>query len=134
MASTNPRADWLPIAFSRLIPLPLILFAGALLADWTYAKSATLQWSHFAGWMLLFGLIGCGLALSVAALAARDRVAGGRWLVALVLLVAFAVQIVNFMIHMRDGWTAVVPTGLTLSLVGAALTLAAAWLGREVRR
>lgn len=133
MAALNARAAWLDVAGRRTVPVPLVLFTGALLSDWAYASSATLMWSNFSAWLLLFGLLACGLALLLGALATRDRGSRSGGLPVLVLLGAFIVQVVNFMVHMRDGWTAVVPTGLTLSVIGTALTLAAAWLGRGAR-
>jgi len=36
------------------------------------------------------------------------------------------------LVHSRDGWTAVVPLGLILSMVGAALILVVGWLSRRV--
>ena len=41
----------------------------------------------------------------------------------------FVVELVNAFVHSRDGWTAVVPTGLTLSIVSVALLAVSAWLG-----
>ena len=99
-------------------------FAGAVLTDWAYRSSANLQWLNFSSWLLLAGLVA-----GAAALAAR-LIAGGR-LAALLLGAALALGTVNFLFHMRDGWTAVVPEGLILSIVGAALITAAAWAGRR---
>jgi uncharacterized membrane protein YcgQ (UPF0703/DUF1980 family) len=38
---------------------------------------------------------------------------------------ALVVELINALIHTIDGWTAVVPTGMTLSVIGALLALAA---------
>jgi hypothetical protein len=38
---------------------------------------------------------------------------------------ALVVELFNMFIHTRDGWTAVVPTGMTLSILGVVLALAA---------
>lgn len=122
---------WIDTLYRRTIPLPVVAFGAAVLTDWSYSKSANLMWSDWSDWLLLFGLVTCGAALMILALGVRDRAgADGKWLPLLVLLAAFVIEIVNFMIHMRDGWTAVVPTGMILTLVGAALTLVAAWLSR----
>ena len=43
----------------------------------------------------------------------------------LLLLAAWIVGIFNSFIHARDGWTAVVPTGISLSIGGAVLSLLA---------
>jgi uncharacterized membrane protein len=39
--------------------------------------------------------------------------------------VALVVELVNAFVHTADGWTAVVPTGLVLSVLAAILALAA---------
>lgn len=128
MAST--RTDWLQLWFSRTIPIPVGAFAGALALDWAYSASANLMWSNVSAWLLLVGLLGTGAALMVLGLAIRMGRRGGLATL-FALIAAFVVQVVNFMIHMRDGWTAVVPDGLVLSIVGTVLILLAAWFGRR---
>lgn len=123
---------WIATLYRRVIPLPVLAFVAVVLTDWAYSKSANLMWSNWSAWLLLIGLIGCGAALMILALSLRDG-ARARLLPLLVLLAAFVVEIVNFMVHMRDGWTAVVPTGTLLSLVGAAVAVVAAWLSRTPR-
>ena len=129
---SHPRpTSWIRTSYRRAIAIPVVAFVGALLTDWAYSKSANVMWSNGSGWLLLVGLLGCGLALMLLALATRDgEVIEGRWVPVVVLLGAFVVQIVNFMVHMRDGWTAVVPAGMLLSVTGAAIILVAAWLSR----
>jgi uncharacterized membrane protein len=41
---------------------------------------------------------------------------------------ALLVELLNIYIHERDGWTAVVPIGMTLSIIGTVLILVAGWL------
>lgn len=134
MAQTRPYAHssgWITTSYHRAIAIPVVAFVGALLSDWAYSKSANVMWSNGSGWLLLIGLVGCGLALMLLSLATRDaEQAERRWVPVAVLFGGFAVEIVNFMVHMRDGWTAVVPTGILLSLIGAAIILVAAWLSR----
>ena len=52
------------------------------------------------------------------------------WPAFALLLAAWIVEFINSLVHARDGWTAVVPTGLILSIVGAVLVLIAGWLNR----
>ena len=106
------------------MPVAVAPFAGAAASDFAYRASANLLWLNFSSWLLL-----AGLAAGAAALAAR-LVAGGR-LPAILLAAALAVGTVNFLFHLRDGWTAVVPEGLILSIAGALLMIAAAWAGRR---
>ena len=132
MARTRPdvtKTRWLSTFYSRAIPLPVIAFAGAVLTDWAYCSTLWLMWANVSAWLILVGLVGAVVALLALALLAR--LGGGHWLGVVLLGAATAVEIVNMLVHMRDGYTAVVSTGLMLSLGGAALTILAAWATRR---
>ena len=116
-----------------VVPIPITCFIGALLADLAYAGSANLQWSNFSIWLITFGLIGAGLA-AVTGLVdyfgdRRVRQAGPAGPHMVINLSVFVIELVNAFVHSRDGWTAVVPTGLTLSIVSVLLLAVSAWLG-----
>jgi uncharacterized membrane protein len=120
--------------FLRLVaPLAAICFVAAVLTDWAYAATAAISYSNWSAWLLLFGLIaagitGAGLLLSLLGSWIDRRVD----LFAILLYAAgFVVEVINFMIHNRDGWTTVVPTGFILSIVGAGLIVTASWLARS---
>jgi uncharacterized membrane protein len=118
--------------YSMLLPVPVVCFGGALLTDLAYIGSGgNLTWLNFSSWLiaagLLFGAI-AGLFLLIDLV--RRAGAGGGWLAFLLLLAAWIVELVNAFAHARDGWTAVVPLGLTLSIVGTLLILVAGWLHR----
>ncbi|HEV7815809.1 MAG TPA: DUF2231 domain-containing protein, partial [Janthinobacterium sp.] len=59
----------------------------------------------------------------------RVRAAHLAWPHALTSLVAALLSVVNAFVHSRDGYTAVVPTGLTLSCIVVVLMLLATWMG-----
>ena len=121
----GPRAHPL---YPALLPIPIVCFVGALITDLAYVASAELMWLDFSSWLLLAGLIGGGVAgvvLIVELVRARDRRAMLPHF--LLLLAAWIVEVFNSFIHARDGWTAVVPTGLTLSIVATVLALLAGW-------
>lgn len=121
----GPRAHPL---YPALLPVPIICFVGALLTDLAYVASPEMMWLDFSSWLLLAGLIGGGLAgalLIVEWIRARDRRALSAHF--LLLLAAWVVEVFNSFIHARDGWTAVVPTGLSLSIVATVLALLAGW-------
>jgi len=121
----GPRAH--PV-YPALLPIPIICFAGALLTDLAYIASAQMMWLDFSTWLLLAGLVGGGFAgalLIIELVRAHDRRAL-RWHF-LLLLAAWIVEVFNSFIHARDGWTAVVPTGLSLSIVATVLALFAGW-------
>ena len=125
MRLLGPRAHPL---YAAVLPIPIICFVGVLITDLAYIASADMMWLDFSSWLLLAGLIGGGVAgalLIVELIRAHDR----RRLLPhfLLLLAAWVVEVFNSFIHARDGWTAVVPTGLTLSIVAASLGLLAGW-------
>jgi len=115
-----------------LLPVALTCFVGAVLTDWAYARSATIGYSNASAWLLLLGLIAGGMAVALIFLSFLDGWLDRRrlWIVTGLFALGFIVEVINFMIHSRDGWTTVVPTGLTLSITGALLFLAAAWSAR----
>lgn len=115
--------------YPALLPMPIICFVGALITDLAYVASAQMMWLDFSTWLLLAGLVGGGVAgvlLIVELVRAHDR---PRALSAhfLLLLAAWVVEVLNSFIHARDGWTAVVPTGLCLSIAATVLSLLAGW-------
>ena len=121
----GPRAHPL---YPALLPIPILCFVGALLTDLAYVASSEMMWLDFSAWLLLAGLIGGGVAgalLIVELVRARDRRALSTHL--LLLLAAWIVEVFNSFIHARDGWTAVVPTGLCLSIIASVLALLAGW-------
>jgi uncharacterized membrane protein len=53
------------------------------------------------------------------------RVGSFGWAHLALFYLALIVELFNAFVHTVDGWTAVVPTGMTLSIIGAMLALAA---------
>ena len=116
-----------------LVPLPLICFAGALVTDIAYARTAVIQWANFSAWLLAVGLA-LGVVASSVGLIDLLRTPSGRrpamgWWHMAGNIVALALALVNNFVHARDGWTSVVPTGLTLSAVTVLLLIITAFFG-----
>lgn len=134
----TPRSSPDTIAYVESVlrwvaPIAVLCFVAAVITDWAYAASATISYSNWSAWLLLFGLIAGGITAATLLLALF-----GSWierrrhiLAVLTYGAGLVVETVNMMIHSRDGWTAVVPSGLTLSIVGALLILAASLLARS---
>jgi uncharacterized membrane protein len=123
--------------YTMLLPVPIVCFIGALLTDLVYTCSdGNLLWLDFSSWLiatgLLFGAI-AGLVLLIDLIrgAAVRRDIG--WAHFLLLLAAWIVEFINALVHARDGWTAVVPVGLTLSVIGVLLVLLSGWLWQSIR-
>lgn len=128
MAPTSlaaPRRALHPL-HAVLLAGSLALFLGATLADLAYFRSYELQWSAFAAWLVLGGLV---LALPAAVFAAwrlaRMRGRERRGVVDAVLAVLLVViGGWDALHHARDAW-AVMPGGLVLSLLATVLAAAA---------
>ena len=112
-----------------LFPIPVVCFLAALVTDIAYSATAFLMWLHFSQWLIAAGLA-CGalaaLALLIEFFASRAMRTGAiGWVHLLLFYAALLVELFNSFVHTIDGWTAVVPTGMVLSIVGAILALAA---------
>jgi uncharacterized membrane protein len=122
---------------SLFLPVPIVCFVGALLTDLAYANSeGNLQWLNFSSWLLAAGLVFAALAglLMIIDLARlpqlRTRFGWGAFGL---LVIAGILELINAFVHARDGWTAVVPTGLALSVIGSVLIMSYGWLWHESR-
>ena len=117
------------LIYLLLFPIPVVCFLAALITDIAYSASAFLMWLHFSQWLiaagLAFGAI-AALMLAIEFFVSRAIRAGAFGWTHLVLLYAtLVVQLFNAFFHTVDGWTAVVPSGMALSIIGAILALAA---------
>jgi len=122
--------------YAVLLPIPLTCFVATLITDCAYLGTADMLWLDCSSWLLLAGLVAGGLAglVLIAEAVRRRHVRTGRLRLHLALmLAAWIVAVFNSFIHARDGWTAVMPLGLTLSIAGAVLALAAGWLWQSFR-
>ena len=112
-----------------LTPLPVAYFTAALATDLAYWQTAEVMWERFSIWLIAGGLVMAALV----ALAAISDLAFGKqrpaWFRALGYLAGVLVSLLNVFVHSRDGYTAVVPTGLTLSAVAVVILLLCAVTG-----
>lgn len=91
------------------------------------------MWETFSIWLIFAGMIMAGVA-TVASLidfarSKRMRRSMSAWLYALGGAIALVLALVNGFVHSRDGYTAVVPTGLTLSALVVLILLFTSWMG-----
>jgi len=105
-------------------------FLGALLTDVAYYSSYEIQWKNFASWLIVGGLVFCGLALlaSLVGLIGRTPRRGRRGVYVILLLATFVLGVLNALIHAADAWASM-PTGLVLSAIVVVLAAAASVLG-----
>ncbi len=111
-----------------LVAFSAAYFAGALVTDLVYWQTPDVLWERFSVWLITAGLIVAGLAVIayVIDLAGGRQIAAPAWPRAIGYALAVVLALVNAFVHSRDGYTAVVPTGLMLSgLVVVVLLLTA---------
>jgi len=118
-----------------LIPVPIVCFIGALVTDVAYAVTAEMMWADFSSWLLAVGLIG-GVLAAIAGLIdffgnRLIRQEAPAWPQLIGNLVVLALAFLNNLIHTRDAYTSVVPTGLILSIVTVLVLAVTVWFGRE---
>jgi len=111
-----------------LVSFSVAYFTAALATDLAYWQMPDVMWERFSIWLIAAGLIMAGLA----AIAYVIDLAGGRridrpaWPRMVGYVLAVLLALTNAFVHSHDGYTAVVPTGLTLSaLVVVVLVLTA---------
>jgi uncharacterized membrane protein len=109
------------------------LLMAALFTDFMYSSNSLMQWSNFSGWLITGGLV-LALVSAIILLAevALRRAGPIRWPDFILLAVAAVLSIVNVLVHTRDAWTSVVPTGITLSAIVTVLLLVAGIRGWTV--
>jgi uncharacterized membrane protein len=88
-------------------------------------------WERFSIWLIAAGLImaGCTIVAFVVDLAVGRRIDGPAWLRVVGYAFAVSLSLINAFVHSRDGYTAVVPTGLMFSGLVVAILLLTAWVG-----
>lgn len=114
-----------------LAPFPVAYFTAAFVTDLAYWQTAEVMWERFSVWLIAGGLV---MAALVAVATVVDLASGRQkpaWFYALGYALAAVLSLLNVFVHSRDGYTAVVPTGLMLSAIVVAIlalfTFGAGW-------
>lgn len=116
-----------------LASFPIAFFTGAFATDIAYAQTTNIMWADFSAWLLAVGEAG-GFAAALVGLIiliANRRLPRTRpiWPVVVGCVSVLVIGFINNLVHSRDAWTSVVPTGLTLSGITVVLMLIVAWFG-----
>ena len=116
-----------------LVPIPIGCFIGALLTDITYYVTAEMMWADFSSWLLAVGFI-FGVLAAIAGLTdflgnRRIRMQAPAWPHLIGNLLVLVLSFFNNLVHSRDAWTSVVPTGLVLSALTVLILPITGWLG-----
>ena len=101
----------MPVAFSAAY------FSAALVTDLVYWQIPNVMWERFSIWLIVAGLIVAGIAVIayLVDLAGRRKIERPAWPRVVGYPVAILLSVINAFVHSRDGYTAVVPTGLMFS-------------------
>jgi uncharacterized membrane protein len=115
----------LPVSFSAAY------FTGALITDLVYWQMPDVLWERFSIWLIAAGLVmaGFGIVAYVIDLAFGRQIERPAWPRVVGYALTVLLSLVNAFVHSRDGYTAVVPTGLTLSAIVVAILILTAWAG-----
>jgi uncharacterized membrane protein len=113
-----------------LVSFSAAYFAGALVTDLVYWQMPDVLWERFSIWLIVAGLFMAGLATVAYAidLAAGRQIDRPAWPRAVGYALAVLLSLINAFVHSRDGYTAVVPTGLMLSGLVIVVLLLTAWI------
>jgi uncharacterized membrane protein len=114
-----------------LVSFSAAYFTGALITDLVYWRMPDVLWERFSIWLIVAGLIMAGLAIIAYAidLAAGRQIDSPAWLRAAGYALAVLLSLMNAFVHSRDGYTAVVPTGLMLSGLVIVVLVLTSWIG-----
>ena len=124
-ATLIPNDGYRPILRHRGRPVHSLLmsfsaayFTGALVTDVVYWQMPDVMWERFSIWLIMAGLVTAGLAVIayvIKTLAGRGRFDRAAWPRVIGYAVALCLAVISAFVHSRDGYTAVVPSGLMLS-------------------
>ena len=114
-----------------LVAFSAAYFVGALVTDLVYSQTPDVMWERFSIWLITAGLILAGLAVVAYAidLFAGSQIDRPAWPRVVGYALAILLSLINAFVHSRDGYTAVVPTGLMLSGLVTVVLLLTAFVG-----
>jgi uncharacterized membrane protein len=116
-----------------LVPIPLACFIATFFTDLVYARTYDMQWANMSAWFLTVGLIVAFFAVIAGLIdffsERRIRDLRAAWIHGLGNALALILSIFNELIHTRDAYTSVVPTGITLSGIVVLILVVTGWNG-----
>lgn len=118
---------------AMLVPIPLVCFVATLITDIVYWRTAAMLWADMSAWLLLAGLIVSLFAAPAGMIDffgdPRIRDLRAAWIHGIGNVTALILAIFNCLIHTRDAYTSVVPSGLILSALVVLILLVTSWNG-----
>jgi uncharacterized membrane protein len=118
-----------------LVASPAVCFVGAFITDFVYWRSMSYVWENFSVWLLTAGLVMAGLVVIAALIdfvtSRHCRQSRPAWPYVLGNALVIVLSLFNVFVHSRDGYTAVVPTGVILSGSVVVILMMTGWMGSE---
>jgi uncharacterized membrane protein len=128
----RPRAADSVHAF--LQSFPIACFTLTVFTDVAYMQTLNLLFLHFSEWLLLAGIVFGSLGLLARLVEYLVRRRRPPWPAILGGVIVLLLAVINSFIHTADGWTAVMPYGLTLSILTVLAMIVTGWFAiRSVR-
>jgi uncharacterized membrane protein len=119
-----------------LIPFPIAFFVATFVCDVVFWGTRNPSWYDATLWLLGAGLIMAALAAVVGLTDvlgdARIRNLSTAWLHAAANVIAVLIELYNWYSRYSHGSSAVLPTGLILSLIVVLILLFSGWKGWEM--
>jgi uncharacterized membrane protein len=138
MADSPPftRIGRLPF-YPWLLAFSVSCFIGTLVSDIAYWRTANIVWANFSNWLVTAGVIVGYTTLVVALievfLLQRGRFHRSNWFYAIGMIVALGLATIDMLVHTRDAWTSVVPSGVALSAAVVIVALLTGGVARNTR-
>ena len=124
------RPSGMDLVYSTLLSFPIACFTLTVLTDIAYVQTLNLLFLHFSEWLLLAGLVFGVLAALFVLVDFVVRRIRPSWLALLAGVVVLLLAALNSLIHAADGWTAVVPYGIAVSVLTVLAMILTAWAAR----
>jgi uncharacterized membrane protein len=116
-----------------LVPVPVVCFVATLVTDIVYWRTAAMQWANISAWLLVVGLVVSIFAATAGLIdflsERRIRELRAAWIHGVGNIAALVLSIFNLLVHSRDAYTSVVPSGLILSALVVVILLVTGWNG-----
>jgi uncharacterized membrane protein len=135
----NPRSTAMiaghPI-HPMLIPFPIAFFTGTFVCDLVYWQTSSAAWAAATLWLLGAGLVMAALAAVMGLIDVfgdqQIRQLSTVWWHASANVLLVLIECFNLFIRYQQGPAAVIPNGLSLSLIAVLLLLFSGWKGGDL--
>ena len=129
MTQATRAASPIPLHPLLIAPAAALLIT-AFVTDLLYWKTVLIQWETFSIWLLTIELILAALSGLALLVDVKGRHMGPlNWTRFAILAAAAVLSLLNALVHSRDGYTAVIPQGIILSVIVTVLLLFTGWRG-----